>query len=597
MELLQARIAPLFEWIDRLIPYTIHESPAAHRAEELRRARILLLVVAFGCFTSVAFGALRFVYGEHPRAVFAMSVSLPMLFTVVVLRRVGRLDPAAHYLCAVIMAAVIVSPFFSQPNTPVFVAMIALPLAATAIGGWRIGVMWTFFAALAQAVGALSLPLDPIHRSIASSTMIMTVACGLGLSIADYMLTRAVDDANAARDKAEDSMRIREVAEAALVDSQVLFAAAFHQSPTIMQLADPETGELLEVSQGWVDMYGYSRDEAIGSTTIDLGLLPNHRARKQFVAELSDPRTLDNVEVPMRTREGEEIVVSVSAKPIEVAGRQRLLSQALDITDRKKNHKLLEKRRRELEISFAERGRQLKASQAQLRETERLAAVGTLAAGIAHQINNPIGGVVAAAEFALLSRDHPEAEREYIGALETARDEAMRCGRIVKSVLKFARDEPTPKWVEDLNPIVRRTCELARTYVENHGGELTIDTTDMNLPVLVSPIDIEQVVLNLIRNAAESSDSGARVLVETQRMGDFAELSVIDDGRGIPEEERSKIFDPFYTTRIGEGGTGLGLSVVHGVVGDHRGKIDVESPMTGGTRIRITLPIAKDGAV
>jgi len=282
----------------------------------------------------------------------------------------------------------------------------------------------------------------------------------------------------------------------------------------------------------------------------------------------------------------------VSAERIEIGGRICVLAQGVDITDRKRIDQQRIRRGEELETRFEERGERLKASQIRLRERERLAAVGTLAAGVAHQINNPIGGIVAASEFALSEGKGSEGEKSRRQALETALEEARRCGRIVKSMLKFARNEPTPKWVEDINPIVRRASELSRNYVESRGGTLDITSWPEALPVLISTIDLEQVVLNLVRNAAESRPEGARVTVETRRLGDQVEIIVSDDGPGIDDETRSRIFDPFFTTRLEEGGSGLGLSVAHGVVADHEGRLEVESSEGGGTRFRIVLPLS-----
>lgn len=269
-----------------------------------------------------------------------------------------------------------------------------------------------------------------------------------------------------------------------------------------------------------------------------------------------------------------------------------MLSQGIDITARKRAEEQLELNRQDLELRFDQRGEALLASQARLQENQRLAAVGTLAAGIAHQINNPIGGIVAAAEFALTAGEGDDRAREQEDALRIAVDEALRCGRIVKNVLKFARDEPTSKWIEDLRPIIRRSSELVRAYVEESGGRLEIETSNDELLAMVSPIDIEQIMVNLVRNAAESRKAGASVYVAVRSRGRMAEIIVRDDGLGIDEETRSHLFEPFYTTRLEEGGSGLGLSVVHGVVGDHGGSLDVETSQEGGTCMRISLPLA-----
>jgi len=307
--------------------------------------------------------------------------------------------------------------------------------------------------------------------------------------------------------------------------------------------------------------------------------------------------TLREAEVPLRKRNGEELWLLASAENIEIDGRRCLLCQGVDITDRKHALEQLKAQRQELESRFAERGEQLEASRIQLRESERLAAVGTLTAGVAHQINNPIGGIAAATEFALMLDSDPEgfdSERETVRtqALETALEEARRCGRIVKSMLKFARDEPTPKWVENVNGTVHRAAELSRSYVEGLGGKLDLEIWPGALPSMISPIDIEQVVVNLVRNAAESRPGGAEVRVVTDRGEDEIEISVIDNGSGIDGETRARIYDPFYTTRLEDGGSGLGLSVVHGIVKDHGGTLEVEPAVPEGTRFTIRLRVA-----
>jgi two-component system NtrC family sensor kinase len=168
--------------------------------------------------------------------------------------------------------------------------------------------------------------------------------------------------------------------------------------------------------------------------------------------------------------------------------------------------------------------------------------------------------------------------------------EAMRCGQIVKNVLRFARQQPTARWVEDLVPLVRRTAAICQGYVVDQGGQLRIDAGDGSLSALVSPIEIEQVLVNLIRNAAESLDGGGVVRVGVYSRDQWVEIAIDDEGRGIPLERLEHLFEPFYTTRVHQGGTGLGLSFAHGVVVDHGGAIHVESEVGKGTRIRILIP-------
>lgn len=257
---------------------------------------------------------------------------------------------------------------------------------------------------------------------------------------------------------------------------------------------------------------------------------------------------------------------------------------------------IFEQYRAELEARLDERSRQLRASQERLAEQERLVAVGTLAAGIAHQINNPIGAIVAAAQYAQLVGDDADGDGIRRDALRRVLDEARRCGRIVKSILQFARHEPTAKWTEDLNPTVRRAALLSRECVEGRGGAVDLKLTDESLPIWMSPIDLEQAIVNLIRNAAESSATGVRVEIETVCVGATACVYVSDDGRRIDPAIRSRLLEPFFTTRLAEGGSGLGLSVVHGIVTDHGGRLEIEARPQGGTRVWIELPIASRDA-
>jgi PAS domain S-box-containing protein len=225
-----------------------------------------------------------------------------------------------------------------------------------------------------------------------------------------------------------------------------------------------------------------------------------------------------------------------------------------------------------------------------LRRAERLASVGTLAAGIAHEINNPLGAILLSAEAAILGRGRPNGEAILEASLANIQTSALRCGRIVKSVLQFARDEVSQKWPASISDVVRHARDMVRKLAAERGVTLRVEL-DENCPNLVmNPTEMEQVVMNLVSNAIQASSRGREVLVRIATLRRELRVTVEDHGRGMTNDEVAHMFDPFFTSRIHEGGTGLGLSIAHGIVQDHGGAIEVATKLGQGTSVTLVFP-------
>lgn len=252
-----------------------------------------------------------------------------------------------------------------------------------------------------------------------------------------------------------------------------------------------------------------------------------------------------------------------------------------------RDRELLENKR-DLEDRVEERTEALKTSQEQLRHSERVASIGTLAAGIAHEINNPLNSILMTAQYSLRSKDLSEISKKNF---ETIAAEARRCGKIIKSVLKFARAERTEKHLGDLNEVVEIAVQLASTY--KHSAGLSVrHQLDPSLPqVLFNATELQQVLINLIQNAVDACGENGIIDVRTKRRDKVVEVVVRDNGPGIAGDHLSRIFDPFFSTKLNSGGTGLGLSIVHGIIADHEGTIRVESSLGHGTSFIINLPL------
>jgi signal transduction histidine kinase len=235
--------------------------------------------------------------------------------------------------------------------------------------------------------------------------------------------------------------------------------------------------------------------------------------------------------------------------------------------------------------------------QQQLVQVTKLGAVGELAAAVAHEVNNPLTGILGFAELLLAELPVDDPRHQEASIIQT---EAVRARTIVRSLLEFARPRPPQRIPTDLNELTRSALELIRFRAEE--GSIWLSEEYGELPRLeIDPDAFKQVLLNLFNNAVEAMPRGGNLHVATRLIGDRVCVVVADSGRGMDARTRSRIFTPFFTTRAGKaGGTGLGLSVSLQIVEGHGGSIDVETEPGKGSTFTVWLPSswqAFDGAV
>lgn len=233
-----------------------------------------------------------------------------------------------------------------------------------------------------------------------------------------------------------------------------------------------------------------------------------------------------------------------------------------------------------------------RAQREQLNQNEKLAALGTLLAGIAHELNNPLSVIMHQATL-LEAELQQDSRQERAGKILQA---VTTCSRIVRNFLALARKEPPRRVPVSVNDVVHAAVDLVAYGLRNDGIEVEVDLTGPMPGVAGDPQQLERVVLNVLSNAqyALRARSAPRSLILRSRLdpsGGRVLLSITDNAGGIPAEIRSRIFDPFFTTKpVGEG-TGLGLSLCHGIISAHGGTIAVSSEMGAGTTFFISLPI------
>jgi two-component system NtrC family sensor kinase len=245
---------------------------------------------------------------------------------------------------------------------------------------------------------------------------------------------------------------------------------------------------------------------------------------------------------------------------------------------------------RVLEEKVEERSQQLRKIQAQLMQSEKLASLGRLASGVAHEINSPLTGILTFSHLLMRRlKDNPELQKE----LELIVRETTRVSIIVRGLLDFARESRPQKRPCNINELILHTLSLVERQSVFQNIRIS-KNLDPGVPIiLLDANQIQQVFMNVLLNAADAMATGGTLTISSSQVpGDsFVQVKISDTGCGIPEENLNRIFDPFFTTKADKKGTGLGLAVSYGIIDRHRGRIEVQSEVGRGTTFTIQLPV------
>jgi PAS domain S-box-containing protein len=345
-------------------------------------------------------------------------------------------------------------------------------------------------------------------------------------------------------------------------------------------------GRFLDVNPALVSMLGYETADELMAIDINRDLYVDTEELETWVAAIDGGVHPEWFDLTWRRRDGTPIAVRLSARAARSPYGEALWYEGIA-------ENVTERLRRE----------------AVVRRAERMASLGHTLAGVAHELNNPLAAISGFAQI-LLKTSLPKEDRS---AIETVHREAKRAAKIVKDLLTFARrQESSERHRVDLNGIVRYIADTQRYAMETHGVLCELALSDEPAFVAADPAQLEQVMLNLLVNARQALETMTTpamagrvgstsvrtpmVVIRTAVRDNTVALEISDNGPGIAAAELPRIWDPFWTTKEEGEGTGLGLSVVHGIVTQHGGTIDVETRVGAGTTFTVSLPaFGRDG--
>ena len=250
----------------------------------------------------------------------------------------------------------------------------------------------------------------------------------------------------------------------------------------------------------------------------------------------------------------------------------------------------------ELEKKVEERTKKLRAAREQLIQSEKMASMGVLASSVAHEINNPLQGILTYIKLMLKVITGEEINEKRLGDfknyLHMMGDEIERCGDMVKNLLVFSRQSKLDVQKSDINTIIRNSLILLDNKIRLQNIVVELDLQESIEKIVCDIKQIQQTLIAIIINAIEAMPEGGKITIKTSSIDDKnVETTIEDTGGGIPKENLKNIFDPFFTTKEAAKSTGLGLFVAYGIIQDHKGTIRVESEVGKGTKFRITLPV------
>jgi PAS domain S-box-containing protein len=375
----------------------------------------------------------------------------------------------------------------------------------------------------------------------------------------------------------------RRNAEEALRESEHKFSLAFLTSPYAITITRLTDGTLLEVNEAFLSQTGYSREEALASSTLALGIWVDEEDRARVLHQLLAGRPVLGHEYRFQTKSGEILYGLFSAQILEINGERCILASINNITERKR----AEEERERL--------------QGQLQQAQKMESVGRLAGGVAHDFNNMLGVILGHAELALMKVTPSHVIHDHLEAIRTA---AERSADLTRQLLAFARKQTVTPRVLDLNDTLEGMLGMLRRLIGEDVDLLWMPGEGL-WPVRVDPTQIDQIFTNLCVNARDAITGVGRVTIETANVvfddvycishaevpaGAYVMLAVSDSGCGMDRATQERLFEPFFTTKSLRQGTGLGLATVYGVVKQNGGFINVYSEPGQGTTFKIYLP-------
>jgi PAS domain S-box-containing protein len=372
----------------------------------------------------------------------------------------------------------------------------------------------------------------------------------------------------------------RKLAEEALIESENKFRLTFNFSPDSVNINRLHDGLYVDINEGFTQLTGFTRDDVIGRTSLEIGIWSDSSDRQKLVRGLREHGIYENLEARFRCKDGKLVTALMSARVISLKGVPHIISITRDITE-------------------------IKLIQAQLQQAQKIESIGSLAGGIAHDLNNILFPISGLSEMLLddIPSDNPAYE-----SIEQIHKSAQRGSDLVKQILSFSRQSNPQKLPIRIQPILKEVLKLVRAAIPMNIGTTSHIKPDCGM-VFADPTQVHQIAMNLITNAYHAVEGkGGSIHIDlkavefgkdelpfhTIQSGRYACITVSDTGTGIDPALIDKIFDPYFTTKEIGKGTGLGLSVVHGIVKEHGGDIRVDSEVGKGTAFHVYLPLLED---
>jgi two-component system cell cycle sensor histidine kinase/response regulator CckA len=390
----------------------------------------------------------------------------------------------------------------------------------------------------------------------------------------------------AAKKELESEVEERKQTEKALRESEARYQDLYDNAPDMHISVDAKTATIINCNQTLADALGYTKEEIFGRSVFDMYAPDSAGYAKAHVFPMFlKTGTIEGEELQLQRKDGVLIDVSlnVSAVRDEKGHIIHSRSSLRDISDKKK-------------------------LEAQLQRAQKMEAIGTLAGGVAHDLNNILSGIVSYPDLILMDLPEDNPLRKPILTIQQSGEQAAA---IVQDLLTMARRGVVATKVTNLNQIINSylkspECEKLKEF---HPGVTIESDLERNLlNIMGSPVHLLKTVMNLVSNAAEAMPDGGNIFISTKseyidkpisgyddvKEGDYVILTVSDSGVGISSENIERIFEPFYTKKVmGKSGTGLGMAVVWGTVKDHRGYIDVQSEEGKGTAFTLYFPVTR----